>query len=139
MTLRDGMVRARPGNLGPPVDPAETTRVVEFNDVPALEAALAEGDVACVLAEPVMTNIGIVHPEPGFHAALREATRRTGTLLILDETHTISAGPGGCTRAWGLSPDILTIGKPIAGGVPAARLRRVGRPRPPDRGRDPRR
>jgi glutamate-1-semialdehyde 2,1-aminomutase len=119
VTLRDGVVRARPGNLGPPVDPAETTRVVEFNDVPALEAALSEGDVACVLAEPVMTNIGIVQPEPGFHAALREATRRTGTLLILDETHTISAGPGGCTRAWGLSPDMLTIGKPIAGGVPA--------------------
>jgi glutamate-1-semialdehyde 2,1-aminomutase len=118
-TLRDGEVRARAGNLGPPVDPAATTRVVEFNDLPALEAALAERDVACVLAEPVMTNIGIVHPEPGFHGALREATRRTGTLLVLDETHTISAGPGGCTRAWGLSPDMLTIGKPIAGGVPA--------------------
>ncbi len=120
VTLRDGAVEPRAGNLGPPVDPSATTRVVEFNDVPALEAALAEGDVACVLAEPVMTNIGIVHPEPGFHAALREATRKTGTLLILDETHTISAGPGGCTRAWGLSPDMLTIGKPIAGGVPAA-------------------
>ncbi len=120
VTLRDGAVEPRAGNLGPPVHPAETTRVVEFNDLPALEAALAEGDVACVLAEPVMTNIGIVHPEPGFHAALRAATRRTGTLLILDETHTISAGPGGCTRAWNLSPDMLTIGKPIAGGVPAA-------------------
>src|SRR5262245_1627444 len=119
VTLRDGRVEPRPGNLGPPVHPSATTRVVEFNDVPALEAALAEGDVACVLAEPAMTNIGIVHPEPGFHAALRDATRRTGTLLILDETHTISAGPGGCTRAWDLSPDILTIGKPIAGGVPA--------------------
>jgi glutamate-1-semialdehyde 2,1-aminomutase len=119
-TLSGGAVVARHGNLGPPVDPAVTTRVVEFNDVPALEAALAHGDVACVLAEPVMTNIGIVHPEPGFHAALREATRRTGTLLILDETHTICAGPGGYTRAHGLSPDILTIGKPLAGGVPAA-------------------
>jgi glutamate-1-semialdehyde 2,1-aminomutase len=94
--------------------------VVEFNDVAALEAALAPGDVACVLAEPVMTNIGIVHPEPGFHDALRAITRRTGTLLILDETHTICAGPGGYTRAEGLSPDLLTIGKPIAGGVPAA-------------------
>jgi glutamate-1-semialdehyde 2,1-aminomutase len=119
-SLRDGRVVARGGNLGPPVDPAVTTRVVEFNDVPALERALAHGDVAAVLAEPVMTNIGIVHPEPGFHEALRAATRRTDTLLILDETHTISAGPGGCTRAWGLSPDILTIGKPLAGGVPAA-------------------
>ena len=120
VTLRNGSVEARAGNLGPPVEPSRTTRVVEFNDVPALEAELAHGDVACVLAEPAMTNIGIVDPEPGFHAALREATRRTGTLLILDETHTISAGPGGCTRAWNLAPDILTIGKPIAGGVPAA-------------------
>ncbi len=120
LTLRDGVARPRSGNLGPPVDPATTTRVVEFNDVEALEAALAPGDVACVLAEPVMTNIGIVHPAPGYHAALRELTRRTGTLLILDETHTISAGPGGYTREHRLSPDILTIGKPIAGGVPAA-------------------
>jgi len=119
-TLRGGAVGPRDGNLGPPVDPAVTTRVVEFNDVSALEAALSHGDVACVLAEPVMTNIGIVHPERGFHEALRAATRRTGTLLIIDETHTISAGPGGYTRAHGLSPDLLTIGKPIAGGVPAA-------------------
>ena len=119
-TRRGGVVGARDGNLGPPVDPAVTTRVVEFNDVPALEAELSHGDVACVLAEPVMTNIGIVHPEPGFHEALREATRRSGALLILDETHTISAGPGGCTAAQGLSPDMLTIGKPLAGGVPAA-------------------
>jgi glutamate-1-semialdehyde 2,1-aminomutase len=119
-TLRNGVVVARDGNLGPPVDPGLTTRVVEFNDVPALEAALAPEDVACVLAEPVMTNIGIVHPEPGFHEALRQITRHTGTLLILDETHTISAGPGGYTRANALAPDVLTIGKPIAGGVPAA-------------------
>jgi glutamate-1-semialdehyde 2,1-aminomutase len=119
-TLRDGVVRAREGNLGPPVDPAVTTRVVEFNDVPALEAALSKGDVACVLAEPVMTNIGIIHPEPGFHDALRAATRRAGTLLILDETHTICAGPGGYTREHGLAPDILTLGKPLAAGVPAA-------------------
>jgi glutamate-1-semialdehyde 2,1-aminomutase len=120
ITLKNGVAGPRSGNLGPPVNPTETTRVVEFNDIPALEAALAHGDVACVLAEPVMTNIGIVHPEPGFHDALRAITRRTGTLLILDETHTISAGPGGYTRAHGLSPDILTIGKPLAGGVPAA-------------------
>ena len=119
-TLSDGVVGPRSGNLGPPVDPAVTTRVVEFNDATALEDALSYGDVACVLAEPVMTNIGIVHPEPGFHDALRDATRRTGTLLILDETHTICAGPGGYTREHGLSPDILTIGKPLAGGVPAA-------------------
>jgi glutamate-1-semialdehyde 2,1-aminomutase len=120
VTLRDGAARSRRGNLGPPVDPSTTTRVVEFNEVPALEAALSAEDVACVLAEPALTNIGIVLPEPGFHEALRQITRRAGTLLILDETHTISAGPGGYTRAHGLSPDLLTIGKPIAGGVPAA-------------------
>jgi glutamate-1-semialdehyde 2,1-aminomutase len=120
VTLTDGQAGPRWGNIGPAVDPATTTRVVEFNDLPALAAALAPGDVACVLAEPAMTNIGIIHPEPGFHAALRELTRRTGTLLILDETHTICAGPGGYTAAHGLEPDLLTIGKPIGGGVPAA-------------------
>jgi glutamate-1-semialdehyde 2,1-aminomutase len=114
----DGSVRLRPGNVGPPVDPALTTRVVEFNDLDALEAALAPGDVACVLAEPALTNIGIVLPEPGFHDALRELTRRTGTLLVIDETHTFSAGPGGYTAAHGLEPDLLTIGKAIGGGVP---------------------
>jgi glutamate-1-semialdehyde 2,1-aminomutase len=94
--------------------------VVEWNDLEALERELATGDVACVLAEPALTNIGIVLPEPGFHAALRELTRRHGVLLILDETHTLSAGPGGATRAWGLEPDILTLGKPIAAGLSAA-------------------
>ena len=120
VTLRDGRAVAREGNVGPPVDPALTTRVVEFNDLPALESALAHGDVACVLAEPALTNVGIVHPEPGFHAALRELSRRAGTLLVIDETHTICAGPGGYTRAHGLEPDILTLGKPVGGGVPAA-------------------
>jgi glutamate-1-semialdehyde 2,1-aminomutase len=114
----DGRVFARAGNVGPPVDPALTTKVVEWNDILALEAALAPGDVACVLAEPALTNVGIVLPEPGFHAALREITRRTGTLLILDETHTLSAGPGGYTAAHGLEPDVLTLGKPIGGGIP---------------------
>jgi glutamate-1-semialdehyde 2,1-aminomutase len=120
ITLSDGVAAARRGNLGPPVDPTETTRVIEFNDLAALEVALAPGDVACVLAEPVMTNIGIIHPDPGYHAALREITRRTGTILIIDETHTICAGPGGYTREHGLDPDMFVIGKPIAGGVPAA-------------------
>ena len=91
-----------------------------FNDVAALEAALAGGDIACVLAEPAMTNIGIVLPEPGFHDALRRLTRAAGTLLVLDETHTICAGPGGYTAAHGLDPDLLVVGKPIGGGVPAA-------------------
>ena len=116
----NGRPESRRNNLGPQVDPTVTTKVIEFNDLPALEAALAPGDVACVLAEPVMTNIGIVHPDPGYHAALREITRRTGTLLIIDETHTICAGPGGYTALHGLRPDMLTLGKPIAGGVPAA-------------------
>lgn len=120
-TLRpDGTVGPRAGNVGPPVDPAVTTRVVEFNDVAALERELAHGDVACVLAEPAMTNIGIVLPEPGFHDALRALTRKHGTLLVMDETHTISAGPGGCTRAWRLDPDLVTVGKSLASGVPAA-------------------
>ena len=118
--LDGGRVVARPGNLGPPVDPALTTRVVEFNDVAGLERELARGDVACVLAEPALTNVGIVLPEPGFHAALRDLTRRAGTLLVLDETHTLSAGPGGATAAWGLEPDLLTLGKPIGSGIPVA-------------------
>lgn len=120
ITLKDGVAVPRQGNIGPAVNPATTTRVIEFNDLPALENALASNDVACVLAEPVMTNIGIVHPEPGYHEALREITRRTGTLLVIDETHTICTGPGGYTRMHGLQPDILTLGKPIASGIPAA-------------------
>jgi glutamate-1-semialdehyde 2,1-aminomutase len=119
-TLDGASVASREGNVGPPVALAETTRVVEWNDAEALERELAHGDVACVLAEPALTNIGIVLPEPGFHDALREATQAAGTLLIIDETHTICAGPGGYTAAYGLEPDVLTIGKPIAGGVPAA-------------------
>lgn len=119
IVLEDGVPRSRRGNIGPPVDPVLTTRVVEFNDPEALEEALAPGDVACVLAEPAMTNVGIVLPEPGFHQALREITWRAGTLLILDETHTLCVGPGGYTGAHGLRPDIVTLGKAIAGGIPA--------------------
>ena len=115
-----GDVVPRPGNVGPQVSPAHTTKVVEWNDVDALERALEPGDVACVLAEPALTNIGIVLPEPGYHEALRELTRRTGTLLVIDETHTICAGPGGYTAAYGLDPDLLTIGKTLAAGIPAA-------------------
>ena len=100
----DGVVRSRAGNVGPAVDPAQTTRVAEFNDIDSVEAALAPGDVACVLMEPALTNIGIVLPEDGFLAAVRDACTRAGTLLIIDETHTLSAGPGGCTAAWDSSP-----------------------------------
>jgi len=114
-----GRTVARRGNIGPPVDPSETTVVVEFNDVAGLERALASGEVAAVLCEPALTNVGIVLPDPGYHDALRELTRRHEVLLIIDETHTISAGPGGWTRAHGLEPDLLTTGKAIAGGIPA--------------------
>ena len=110
--------RARDGLVGPPVDPTETTRVAEFNDLDSVEVALAHGDVACLLMEPALTNIGIVLPEPGFLEAVRAACTLAGALLIIDETHTLSAGPGGCTAAWGLQPDAVTLGKSIGGGVP---------------------
>lgn len=110
--------RMKPGSVGAQVDPVLTTRVVEFNDLDALERELAQGDVACVLAEPALTNIGIVLPEPGYWEAATALTRAAGALLVIDETHTISAGPGGCTAAWGLAPDIVTIGKSIGGGIP---------------------
>ena len=115
-----GGVVPRAGSLGPAADPATTTRVVPFNDVGALAAALAPGDVAAVLAEPALTNIGIVLPESGYHDAMRRLTRDHGTLLVIDETHTICAGPGGYTAAYGLDPDLLVVGKPIGGGIPAA-------------------
>ena len=115
----DGRVEARRGNVGPPVDPAVTTRVVPFNDLEALARELAHGDVACALFEPALTNVGIVLPEPGYHEAVRELTARHGTLLINDETHTICAGPGGYTAAHALTPDLVTIGKTIGGGIPA--------------------
>jgi len=108
----------RPGNLGAPVDLAQTTRVVEFNDLAAMEAALAHGDVAAILMEPAMTNIGIVLPEDGYLKAVEVLAKKYGTVLIIDETHTISVGPGGMTALYGLKPDILTIGKAIAGGIP---------------------
>ena len=109
---------SRSGAIGPQVNPALTTRVVQFNDVEGIEHALAHGDVACMLIEPALTNIGIVLPEPGYLAAVREITRKHGVLLIIDETHTICAGPGGCTKEWGLEPDMFVIGKTIGGGIP---------------------
>jgi glutamate-1-semialdehyde 2,1-aminomutase len=120
VTLGEDGPLPREGNVGPPVDPTRTTRVAEFNDLDGLEAELADGDVACVLMEPALTNIGIVLPLPGYLEGVRELTRRHGTLLVNDETHTFSAGPGGCTGAWGLQPDMVTVGKSIGGGVPAA-------------------
>jgi glutamate-1-semialdehyde 2,1-aminomutase len=118
--LVDGRAVNRPGLLGQVTDLTQLARVVEFNDLPALEAELSHGDVACVITEPVLTNSCMVLPEPGFHAGLRRLTRDTRTLLLIDETHTISTGPGGYMRAHGLEPDVFVVGKPIAGGVPAS-------------------
>ena len=118
--LVEGRAVHRAGLLGQVADLTQLARVVEFNDVDALRAALSHGDVACVIAEPVMTNSGMVLPEPGFHDALRALTRAAGTLLLIDETHTISTGPGGYTRRHELDPDFFVLGKPIAGGVPAS-------------------
>ena len=118
--LVDGRAHHRRGLLGQHVDLTVGTRVVEFNDVDALDRELAHGDVACVIAEPVLTNSCMVLPAHGFHDALRELTRRLGSLLLIDETHTISTGPGGYTRRHALEPDLFVLGKPIAGGVPAS-------------------
>ncbi len=121
-TRQGAEVVPREGSMGPPVPVAATTRVVQFNDEHAVARELASGDVACILTEPAMTNIGIVLPKPGFHELLRRAADDSGTLLVVDETHTISAGPGGWTAAHGLKPDMLVIGKTIGGGIPAAAL-----------------
>ncbi|MEO6943970.1 MAG: transaminase [Lacisediminihabitans sp.] len=116
----DGAVIERRGNIGAPVPPSETTAVVPFNDVAALEAALATGEIAAVLMEPALTNIGIVLPDAGYHAAVRELCSRFGVILIIDETHTFSAGPGGMISRDGLAPDAVVVGKSIGGGIPAA-------------------
>ena len=118
--LQDGVVGPRRGNIGPPVNPAETTRVVEFNDLNAMEEALQRRDVAVLLAEPAMTNVGIILPDTGYWKAARELTRKYGTLFIADETHTICVGPGGCTQEWRLEPDFVVFGKPIGGGIPGS-------------------
>ncbi len=119
-SLSNGVVGPRRGNIGPPVNPAETTRVVEFNDLTALEDALKCHDVAVILAEPAMTNVGIILPDAGYWKAARELSKKYGTLLIADETHTICVGPGGCTREWKLDPDFVVFGKPIGSGIPGS-------------------
>jgi glutamate-1-semialdehyde 2,1-aminomutase len=120
IAIRDaaGRVVAKPGNVGPPGDLAATTKVVEFNDLAAVRAALADGDVACVLTEPALTNVGMVLPEPGFLSGVEDACAQTGTLLVYDETHTMSAAPGGAVAAWGLRPDAVTLGKGMGAGIP---------------------
>ena len=116
----DGGVRNRPGLVGQAADLSLNTRCVEFNDLAAVESALKARDVACVLAEPVMTNAGMVLPEPGFLDQLRALTRRHRTLLAIDETHTLSSGLGGYSRVARLEPDFFVAGKAIAGGFPCA-------------------
>ncbi len=118
--LTNGKTAHKPGLVGQAVDLTQNTVVVEFNDVTALEKALARREIACVITEPVLTNSCMVLPAPGFHKALRQLTREAGTLLLIDETHTISTGLGGYTKTHGLDPDIFVLGKPVAGGVPAA-------------------
>lgn len=118
--LAGGVPTLRRSLVGQVYDVREHTVVVEFNDLPALEAALAQGDVACVLTEPALTNVGMVLPDPGYLEAMREACTRHGTLLVFDETHTISTGFGGHTMAHGPLPDLFVLGKPVAGGVPCA-------------------
>ncbi len=118
--LKDGQPINRPGLAGEFRDLTARTRIVEFNDLDALEAALADGEIACVITEPVLTNSCMVLPVPGFLDGVRALTRKHGTLLLIDETHTISSGLGGYTRTFGLEPDMFVLGKPIAGGVPAS-------------------
>ncbi|WP_424782601.1 aspartate aminotransferase family protein [Paraburkholderia sp.] len=118
--LVDGKPQQRDSLIGQVHDLLETTRVIEFNDLAALENALKDGDVACVLAEPAMTNIGMVLPEPDYWRQAQALMRRYGTLLAIDETHTISCGPGGYSTAYGLEPDLFILGKPVGGGFPCA-------------------
>ena len=118
--LRHGRTRPDAGLIGQVFDMTRTTRAVPFNDIGALEAALAQQDVAAIVAEPAMTNCGMILPEANFWKRAQALAKKAGVLLVLDETHTLSSGPGGATKAWGLTPDALVIGKAIAGGCPAA-------------------
>ncbi len=120
VTLSKGRTITRPGLLGQVADLSKTAVCVEFNDLAGVEAALAKGDVAAILTEPVMTNSCMVLPDPGFLDGLRRLSQAAGTLLIIDETHTISTGHGGYTRVHGLTPDIFVVGKGVAGGMPTA-------------------
>lgn len=120
VSLASGEPGLKPGLVGQVHDVAAFAKVIDFNDLEALERALETRDVACVLAEPVMTNCGMIAPDEGYLVGLRALTRRYGTLLLIDETHTISTGPSGASGAYGLEPDIFTLGKAIGGGVPAA-------------------
>lgn len=107
-----------PEGLGVPPDATRHVRIVRYNDLEAIERELTRGDVACVLAEAAITNCGVIQPDEGFHSELRRLVSEAGTLLVVDETHTLVAGPGGLTARWGLQPDLLVMGKSISGGIP---------------------
>ncbi len=118
--LKNGQPVMRASLIGQLHDLRATTTVIEFNDEQALADALRCGDIACVLAEPVMTNVGMVRDAQGFLATLRRLCDETGTLLVFDETHTISSGYGGHAVMHGPTPDLMVVGKSIGGGVPCA-------------------
>jgi glutamate-1-semialdehyde 2,1-aminomutase len=120
VTSENGAAASSPEMVGHEVDPRQTTEIVEFNDLDAVERVLKAGEIACVMTEPALTNCRIVLPTPGFLVAVHDLARRHGALFSLDETHTICCGPGGYAGAHGIKPDMLTLGKPIGGGVPAA-------------------
>jgi glutamate-1-semialdehyde 2,1-aminomutase len=107
-----------PEGLGVPPEATRHVRMVQYNDLEAVERELERGVVACVLAEAAVTNTGVIQPAEGFHAGLRRLTTEAGALLVIDETHTLVAGPGGLTVRWGLQPDMLVVGKSISGGIP---------------------
>ncbi len=115
-----GATLPRQSVLGQVHNHHQFTRVVPFNHLEALEEALADRQVAALLAEPALTNFGLVPPDEGFWPAARELCRRYGTLLVMDETHTLSSAPGGYAHANGLEPDFLVAGKAVAGGLPCA-------------------
>ena len=139
--LKGGAPVMRASLVGQVHDLRDTTTVIEFNDEDALAAALRTGDIACILAEPVMTNVGMVRDAPGFLETLRKLCNATGTLLVFDETHTISSGYGGHGVTHGPTPDLMVVGKSIGGGVPCAvygfsaevaeRMAALNRSRPP--------
>jgi glutamate-1-semialdehyde 2,1-aminomutase len=120
VALYDGKAANKKGLIGQVIDQTKNTKVIPFNDLPALVKALSEGDVAAVLAEPVMTNCGMIQPIDGFNEHMRELCTQYGSILILDETHTLSSGTSGYTGAHDLKPDMFVVGKAIAGGIPAA-------------------
>lgn len=118
--LEGGKTKMKPSLLGQVVDIAENSIAAPFNDIEVAEALLAREDIALVLTEPALTNTAMVLPKDGFIEKLIAAAHRHGALVCIDETHTISTGLGGYTRTHNIDPDFFVLGKPVAGGLPAA-------------------